>query len=199
MFVFVLCRWCGLLRCALNSIRLCRSAVNARARIERVWKCLRHGAPVCWKVARLQLKVLAGDASKAELSRQIFAPTRNVIDHHRLNLQRLCLLSRSTRASTLSACLSLRHCAMQCIPRSSKQLVPSIRSLATGSRSYAVQAPGAPTFNVFDRNVKYLQKERAASNVELSRQVDYLRDEVATRLCERLLVGCSSTRTSRPL
>lgn len=33
-----------------------------------------------------------------------------------------------------------------------------------------------------------MQKERAARNSELSRQVDYLRDEVAHRLCERLLV-----------
>jgi len=32
-----------------------------------------------------------------------------------------------------------------------------------------------------------MQKERAATNVKTSRQVDYLRDEVATRLCDRLL------------
>ena len=41
---------------------------------------------------------------------------------------------------------------------------------------------------VFNTNTKYLQKERAASNVEASRKVDYLRDEVAARLCDRLLV-----------
>lgn len=33
-----------------------------------------------------------------------------------------------------------------------------------------------------------MQKERAAGNVEDSRKVDYLRDEVAARLSERLLV-----------
>ncbi|KAF2091817.1 S-adenosyl-L-methionine-dependent methyltransferase [Saccharata proteae CBS 121410] len=54
-------------------------------------------------------------------------------------------------------------------------------------RSYAVQAPGAPTFDVFNRRTKWLQKERAAANVEQSRKVDYLRDETAFRLCERLL------------
>ncbi|GME53896.1 Methyltransferase type 11 [Neofusicoccum parvum] len=54
-------------------------------------------------------------------------------------------------------------------------------------RSYAVQAPGAPTFEVFNRRTKLLQKERAAANVEKSREVDYLRDETAFRLCERLL------------
>lgn len=33
-----------------------------------------------------------------------------------------------------------------------------------------------------------MQKDRAARNVEQSRQVDYIKDEVAKRLCERLLV-----------
>lgn len=41
---------------------------------------------------------------------------------------------------------------------------------------------------VFNRKTKHLQKERAAQNVEESRKVDYLKDEVARRLCERLLV-----------
>lgn len=44
-------------------------------------------------------------------------------------------------------------------------------------------------FEVFNRRSKWLQKERAAANVEGSRQADYLKDEVAIRLCERLLVG----------
>lgn len=57
----------------------------------------------------------------------------------------------------------------------------------TQRRSYAVQTPGTPKFQVFNRNTKFLQKERAASDVSRSRQVDYLRDEVAVRLCERLL------------
>jgi hypothetical protein len=60
---------------------------------------------------------------------------------------------------------------------------------ATSYRSYAVQASGAPAFQVFNRRTKWLQKERAASNPELSREADYLKDEVATRLCERLLVS----------
>ena len=42
--------------------------------------------------------------------------------------------------------------------------------------------------HVFNDNTKYLQRERAAADVEASRRVDYLRDEVADRLCERLLV-----------
>lgn len=59
------------------------------------------------------------------------------------------------------------------------------------SRNYAVQAPGAPTLQIFNQHVKYLQKERAASNRDESRKVDYLKDEVAQRLCERLLVRIS--------
>ena len=55
-------------------------------------------------------------------------------------------------------------------------------------RCYAVQAPGAPTMEVFSNQHKWMQKERAAANVEASRSVDYLRDEVASRLCERVLV-----------
>lgn len=56
------------------------------------------------------------------------------------------------------------------------------------TRNYAIQAPGAPTLQVFNSQTKLLQRERAASDAEASRRVDYLRDEVASRLCERLLV-----------
>lgn len=56
------------------------------------------------------------------------------------------------------------------------------------TRCYAVQAPGAPTVEIFSQQHKWMQKERAARDVEASRGVDYLRDEVASRLCERLLV-----------
>lgn len=65
---------------------------------------------------------------------------------------------------------------------------PAIRRRTCFSRLYAIQASGSPSFQVFNRHTKYLQKERAAADVERSRQVDYLRDEVAMRLSERLLV-----------
>ncbi len=55
-------------------------------------------------------------------------------------------------------------------------------------RTYASQAPGAPSLQVFNRRTKYLQRERAADVIETSRKVDYLKDEIARRLCERLLV-----------
>ena len=66
----------------------------------------------------------------------------------------------------------------------------SITLNTTSQCGYAVQSGGKPVFNVFNRRAKWLQKERAAANVEASRQADYLKDEVAIRLCERLLV-CS--------
>ena len=59
---------------------------------------------------------------------------------------------------------------------------------ARARRTYAFQASGGPAFKVFNRRTKWLQKERAAANPELSRQADYLKDEVAMRVCERLLV-----------
>ncbi|KAF1958119.1 S-adenosyl-L-methionine-dependent methyltransferase [Byssothecium circinans] len=55
------------------------------------------------------------------------------------------------------------------------------------ARHYAMQAPGAPTIEIFSQQHKWMQKERAARDIETSRGVDYLRDEVASRLCERLL------------
>ncbi|KAJ5582387.1 hypothetical protein N7535_001007 [Penicillium sp. DV-2018c] len=45
---------------------------------------------------------------------------------------------------------------------------------------------------VFNRRVKHLQKDRAGRNVDLSRKTDYLKDEVAMRLSERLLVSQST-------
>ncbi len=49
----------------------------------------------------------------------------------------------------------------------------------------------AGRFEVFNSHTKWLQKERAAADVEGSRQADYLKDEVAARVCERLLVNTS--------
>ncbi len=54
-------------------------------------------------------------------------------------------------------------------------------------RPYAIQAGGAPIAEVFDATTKWQHKERAAADVVKSRQVDYVRDEVAIRLCDRLL------------
>jgi hypothetical protein len=71
------------------------------------------------------------------------------------------------------------------------------RCLLDQRRFYAVQAAGTPAVEVFNNRSKWLQKERAAADVEGSRKVDYLRDEVASRLSERLLV-CTPRPTSLP-
>ncbi|KAL9580039.1 MAG: hypothetical protein Q9212_004731 [Teloschistes hypoglaucus] len=64
---------------------------------------------------------------------------------------------------------------------------PALKRRHIQCRPYAIQAPGTPALQVFDTATKHLHRERAASDVETSRKVDYLRDEVASRLCERLL------------
>ncbi|RUP43501.1 S-adenosyl-L-methionine-dependent methyltransferase [Jimgerdemannia flammicorona] len=59
-------------------------------------------------------------------------------------------------------------------------------------RRYAILSHSKPgegvAFQVFDRASKRRQRDRAASDVETSRTVDYLRDEVAARVADRLLV-----------
>ena len=81
-------------------------------------------------------------------------------------------------------------------PASLRPLLPRTairrRVIRPSTRHYAVQTPGAPMLQVFNSNTKHLQRERAASDVENSRKVDYLRDEVAVRLCERLLVSATN-------
>ncbi|PVU97732.1 hypothetical protein BB561_000378 [Smittium simulii] len=52
-------------------------------------------------------------------------------------------------------------------------------------RSYNKQA--APVNLLFDRQHKLYQRNRAASNPELSKQVDYLKDEIAARIADRIL------------
>ena len=60
---------------------------------------------------------------------------------------------------------------------------------ASATRAYATQPSGNPTLEVFNKRAKHLQKDRAGLDVEESRKVDYLKDEVAMRLCERLLAS----------
>lgn len=59
-------------------------------------------------------------------------------------------------------------------------------------RAFASQASPSTVsaYHLFDRTAKRTQKDRAASRDggERSRTVDYVRDEVADRLMERLLV-----------
>ena len=77
---------------------------------------------------------------------------------------------------------------MLCLALRTPRCVYRVQSgFAQRHRFYAYQAPGSPALQIFNRHVKHQQKERAAADKEASRQVDYLRDEIALRLCERLL------------
>ncbi|KAH9893705.1 S-adenosyl-L-methionine-dependent methyltransferase [Xylariomycetidae sp. FL2044] len=77
---------------------------------------------------------------------------------------------------------------MNCALRRSALFRNSRWSTATWTRrSYAFQAAAPPIHQVFNRQTKWMQKERAAADVEGSRVADYLKDEIANRLCERLL------------
>jgi len=64
--------------------------------------------------------------------------------------------------------------------------------LSTTSRRWAapISTPVMAPYQVFDRRVKQMQKDRAASleDGKPSRVVDYLRDEVADTMLERFLV-----------
>lgn len=76
--------------------------------------------------------------------------------------------------------------------RSISSRVPRFNSRALASVADTV-AP-AP-YHIFDRYAKVLQKDRSAAHnrVENSRTVDYVRDEIADRLMERMLVSADPT------
>ena len=70
------------------------------------------------------------------------------------------------------------------------------RAFVAPRRAYASVSPGGVNpgsvgpFQVFDRSVKVMQKDRSACHEDgkRSRTVDYVREEVADRMIERLLV-----------
>ncbi|KAJ2375642.1 hypothetical protein H4S02_008166 [Coemansia sp. RSA 2611] len=64
-------------------------------------------------------------------------------------------------------------------------LARAYTSRKESAREYLEKA--AAPFEVFDRNAKRMQRNRAASRASDSREVDYLKDEVAARLSDRLL------------
>lgn len=77
----------------------------------------------------------------------------------------------------------------------------ALRSLRPFHRTLASVAPGPPPaqattpFEVFDRNAKRRQRDRAAvrDGGEKSRVTDYLRSEVADRMAERFEVRPSKS------
>ncbi|OAA52712.1 Methyltransferase type 12 [Beauveria brongniartii RCEF 3172] len=86
----------------------------------------------------------------------------------------------------MSTCRQSLNSAARALPRLSLHpSTPPTPELCR--RTYAVASSAAPRFQVFNRRTKWLQKERAGANVEQGRQADYLKDEVAMRVAERLL------------
>ncbi|KAF3904375.1 hypothetical protein AA313_de0210346 [Arthrobotrys entomopaga] len=69
------------------------------------------------------------------------------------------------------------------VPSSQRYLGTTVDSRAIESTN---QLKGAASFHIFDRFVKQIQRDRAALDIQSSRNVDYLRDEVADRLIDRL-------------
>lgn len=81
-----------------------------------------------------------------------------------------------SRAPTITATMLVRR------------LTRSFASIASNSPPPSFNTTGP--YQVFDRNAKTLQRNRAAlrDNGERSRTVDYVREEVAERMMERFLV-----------
>lgn len=87
---------------------------------------------------------------------------------------------------------------MQMIPIVSRRAVALWSISKLSSRRYASVSSSSPLnpnsvgpFQVFDRNAKRMQRDRSAvkDSGEASRTVDYVREEVADRMLERLLVS----------
>ncbi|BFZ64630.1 hypothetical protein YB2330_005780 [Saitoella coloradoensis] len=64
-----------------------------------------------------------------------------------------------------------------------------VTALTRGLAAATTTKPSSniPSFAVFDRALKHLQRDRAAADPLASRNYDYLKDEVADRLVDRLL------------
>jgi NADH dehydrogenase [ubiquinone] 1 alpha subcomplex assembly factor 5 len=60
------------------------------------------------------------------------------------------------------------------------------RSASTSAAASPLAASSA--LNVFDARTKRLQRDRASSKVDMSRLTDYIRDQVAAVMVDRLLV-----------
>lgn len=76
------------------------------------------------------------------------------------------------------------------------KLPPRASALLQSRRGASIASSGAlaasSALNVFDTESKLRQKNRAAKNVEFSRITDYLKDEVAGIMVDRLLVRLSA-------
>ena len=93
-----------------------------------------------------------------------------------------CLFtSQSPNNESNVTSMALQHSALFC---------QKARTFAAISASSSIGPQSVGSYQVFDRNFKRIQKDRAAfiESGKRSRTVDYVRDEVAERMLERFLV-----------
>lgn len=70
-----------------------------------------------------------------------------------------------------------------------KRFARQLATAASGPSQAAAGSSSSSPFAVFDRHLKKAQRDRAASNKEASRLADYVKDEVAANMVDRLLVS----------
>jgi NADH dehydrogenase [ubiquinone] 1 alpha subcomplex assembly factor 5 len=72
-----------------------------------------------------------------------------------------------------------------------KHILPRVPKFHSRSLASIADTVAPVPYQIFDRYAKVLQKDRSAapSRVQNSRTVDYVRDETAGRLIERMLVS----------
>jgi NADH dehydrogenase [ubiquinone] 1 alpha subcomplex assembly factor 5 len=72
-----------------------------------------------------------------------------------------------------------------------RHILPRVPRLYSRTLASVADTVAPAPYQIFDRYAKVLQKDRSAVPccVENSRTVDYVRDEIADRLMERMLVG----------
>ena len=91
----------------------------------------------------------------------------------------------------LQECLAVPRITLSSHQRSFATEVSSNPSASTSRASPSIPNPSA--YAVFDRNAKRMQKNRAVrKDIKHSRLTDYIRDEVAGNLVDRLLVSVLS-------
>ncbi|KAG0262804.1 hypothetical protein DFQ27_002117 [Actinomortierella ambigua] len=83
--------------------------------------------------------------------------------------------------------MATRHTAATLCRQTSAAATRIARAWYSSAGTASPRSTAPAPFQVFDRNVKRMQRDRAARDVETSRMVDYVKDEVAFRVVDRLL------------
>lgn len=108
-----------------------------------------------------------------------------------------CSLCRAPRFASAAILQSRRNYATPISSSTSTSPLstsPSSSSSSSSSSSKSSSSGGIPNpsaYAVFDRSTKIKQKNRAVRrDIDHSRLTDYVKDEIAANMVERLLVSC---------